>query len=80
MMGVVAGLDLIYPAAESTESISCRVTMFLKICSTIQGRVAGTGRRPGRDVDPTSRLGSLDTCERNYWVAHPSRNEARRPN
>ena len=44
------------------------------------GRVAGIGRRLGRDVDPTTRLGSLDTSDRNYWVAHPSRNEARRSN
>ena len=44
-----------------------------------RGRVAGTGRRLGRDVDSTSRLGSLDTSERNYWVAHRSRSERRRP-
>ena len=45
----------------------------------VQGAVAGTGRRLGRDVEPTSRLGSLDTSERNYWVAHRSRSEPRRP-
>ena len=45
----------------------------------LQGAVAGTGRRLGRDVEPTSRLGSLDTSERNYWVAHRSRSEPRRP-
>ena len=43
------------------------------------GAVAGTGRRLGRDVEPTSRLGSLDTSERNYWVAHLSRSEPRCP-
>ena len=43
------------------------------------GRVAGTGHRLGRDIEPTSRLGSLETNERNYWVAHCSRSEPRRP-
>ena len=42
-------------------------------------QVAGTGRRLGRDVEPTSRLGSLDTSESNYWVAHRSRSKPRRP-
>ena len=32
------------------------------------GRVAGTGRRLGRDVDSTRQLGSLDSSERNYRV------------
>ena len=49
------------------------------VCRKQQGPVAGTGRRLGRDVDSTSRLGSLDTSERNYWVAHRSRSEPRRP-
>ena len=30
-----------------------------------QGPIAGTGCRLGQDVDPTSRLGSLDTSDRN---------------
>ena len=56
-------------------SISLRMVM----THVYQGRVAGTGRRLGRDVDSTSRLGSLDTSERNYWVAHHSHSEPRRP-
>ena len=46
----------------------------------LQGPVAGTGRRLGRDVDPTSRLGSLQTSEWYFRVARRRRSEGRRRN
>ena len=46
----------------------------------ITGSIAGTGRRLGRDEDPTSRLASLRTSEYYFRVAHRRRNEALRQN
>ena len=46
----------------------------------IQVPVAGTGRRLGRDVDPTSRLGSIQTSEWYFRVARRRRSEGRRRN
>ena len=45
-----------------------------------QGLVAGTGRRLGQDVDPTSRLASLCNSEWNFRFVRQRRDEVLRPN
>ena len=52
----------------------------LVVTQGTQGLVAGTGRRLGRDVDPTSQLGSLQTSEWYFRVARRRCSEGRRRN
>ena len=60
-----------------TEVVLTRQEVRPRICRNTLGPVAGTGRRLGRDEDPTSRLASLSPSELYFRVARQRRNVAR---